>query len=738
MEAGDSPGRDSSGQDAPTRLVSVLMPVAVAAPYSYRVPAAMELAPGDLVAAPLGTRMVLAAVWDDVPDAGLDPARLREITRRYDSPPLPPALRRFVDWVAAYTLTPRGMVLRMVLRVPGALEAEPALPAVRLAGSAPERLTPARRRVLDLLADGLAWSKSGLAGAAGVSPGVIDGLLTTGALERVLLPPSPAALPPDPNHTAPALSPAQAEAAAELAVAAGRSAFSVTLVDGVTGSGKTEVYFEAAAAALRAGRQVLILLPEISLTGEFLDRFALRFGQRPAQWHSDLGPKGRERVWRGVADGSVRAVVGARSALFLPFPELGLIVVDEEHDPAYKQDEGVTYHARDMAVARGHLSGFSVVLASATPSVESRVNADIGRYRRLVLPDRFAEAPMPAIAAIDLRRTPPERGTWLAPPLVAAVNDTLASGGQTLLFLNRRGYAPLTLCRACGHRFNCPNCSTWLVEHRFRGQLMCHHCGHTERRPSACPECGTADSLVACGPGVERVAEEAAARFPEARRVVLSSDMLGGTERLKRELAAIAAGEADIIIGTQLVAKGHNFPLLRLVGVIDADLGLGRGDMRAAERTFQILSQVTGRAGRAGGASRALLQTYMPEHPVLAAIVAGDREAFYDREIAERQAAALPPFARLAAIVVAGPDRGETSAYANALRRAGPHEGPIVVLGPSESPLAVVRGQHRFRLLVQAPRAADIQAMIRAWFAAAPRPRGAIRVQVDIDPQNFL
>jgi primosomal protein N' (replication factor Y) len=721
------------------QTVSVLVPVAVEAPYSYAVRPGLAVAPGDIVAVPLGTREVVGVVWDDPPDREIGHNRLRAIAGKFEAPPLSKEIRRFVDWVAAYTLTSRGMVLRMVLRAPGALVPEAPVTGVRRAGPPPERMTPARARVLARLGEeGFAWSRTGLAAAAGVSASVVDGLVAAGTLATVALPAEPAGAMPDLAYGEPKLSAEQAAAAESLraAVAARRS--SVTLLDGVTGSGKTEVYFEGIAATLAAGRQALILLPEISLTTQFLERFAARFGARPGEWHSEVAPRARERLWRGVADGGARVVVGARSALFLPFRDLGLIVVDEEHDLAYKQEDRVFYSARDMAVVRGHLAGFPVVLSSATPSIESRVNADAGRYRRIALHDRYNQAKLPEIVAIDLRRDQPERGRFLAPPLVAAVGETIAAKEQALLFLNRRGYAPLTLCRTCGHRFQCPNCSTWLVEHRFRGVLLCHHCGHFEPRPDHCPSCGDTESLVAVGPGVERLAEEVADRFPKARTIVLSSDIAGGVQRLRLELSSIEKGEADIIIGTQLVAKGHNFPLLTLVGVVDGDLGLAFGDMRAAERTFQLLSQVTGRAGRAGGHSRALVQTFAPEHPVIAAIVSGDREAFYAREIEARRAAGLPPFGRLAAIVVSGNDRGSAQGYANAFRRAAPVSEAIHVLGPAEAPLAVVRGRHRFRLLVQAPRNADLQAYLRAWLDAAPPARGGLRLQVDIDPQSFL
>jgi primosomal protein N' (replication factor Y) len=724
-------------EDSPKRrVVPVLVPVPTAEPYSYVVPEGMTVGPGAIVRVPLGPRQVAGIVWDGKCGA-VDPKKLRAIEEAFDCPPVNEDMRRFIEWIASYTLSAPGMVARMVLRVPAAFDPEPPVEGLRFTGSLPERMTDARRRVLEHAADGLAWTRSGLAHTAGVSSAVIDGLREQGAFEPVLLPARPIVARPDPGYAAPELTPAQGEAAARLREKASRG-FSVTLLDGVTGSGKTEVYFEAIAAALEEDRQVLVLVPEIALTQQFLERFQDRFGAKPAEWHSDLAPRSRERVWRQVAEGAVRVVAGARSALFLPFRELGLIVVDEEHDPAYKQEDRVFYSARDMAVVRGHIGNFPVMLASATPSIESRVNATQGRYERLVLPARFGEAPLPNVCAIDMRRSPPARGNFLSPALLEEIGGTLERGEQSLLFLNRRGYAPLTLCRVCGHRFQCPDCSSWLVEHRFRGQLVCHHCGHAEPRPDACPECGTLDHLVACGPGIERIAEEVDARFPEARTIVLSSDLMGGVKRLRLELEAIAKGEADIVIGTQLVAKGHHFPNMTLVGVVDADLGLANGDPRAAERTFQLLSQVTGRAGRTGKKSLGLLQTYQPDHPVMRAIVSGDAEAFYEREIAERRTAGLPPFGRLAGVVVSAATRTEAEAHARALRRAAPPASGIEVLGPAEAPLALLAGRHRFRLLVHGERGADMQGFVRAMLAAGPKPRGSVRVQVDIDPQSFL
>jgi primosomal protein N' (replication factor Y) len=745
---------DLFGTPAPgptRRIVSVLVPAPVEVAYSYRLPAGMEAPPGSIVEVPLGPRKVIGVVWDE-PDAPGKPVgdnRLREVERVFDAPRLKPALRRFVDWIGSYYLMPRGMIMRMVLRAPEALEPEAKIRGLRRLGPPPERLTDARRRVIDLMEDGLAWSRAGLAASAGVSSSVIDGLVTQGTLEEVWLDPGKSIEMPDPDFTRIDLNDAQASAANALRAlfdtGAEPDGFSVTLIDGVTGSGKTEVYFEAVAEAVRKGRQALVLLPEIALTGQFLDRFVARFGVKPAEWHSEVTPKQRARVWRGVATGDVRVVVGARSALFLPFSELGLIVIDEEHDAAYKQEDGVIYHARDMGIVRARLGRFPIVLASATPSIETRVNADQGRYRRVVLPGRAAGAELPVIEAIDLRRNLPLKGKFLSPPLLLAIRRTLAQGEQALLFLNRRGYAPLTLCRTCGHRFQCPDCSTWLVEHRFRGILTCHHCGHTQKRPDHCPECGEIDSLIACGPGIERIAEEVAEAFPDAHRIILSSDIHGGAARLKEELAAVARGEADIIIGTQLVAKGHNFPKLTLVGVVDADLGLAHGDPRAAEKTFQLLQQVTGRAGRAAreadapvSNARGLLQTYAPAHPVMRAIVAGDSQAFYASEIEDRRIVGLPPFGRLAAFIVSADDRDSAQTYARALALAAPRAPDIAVLGPTEAPLAVIRGRHRMRLLVKTTKSADLQGYIRHWLSLSPPQRGSVRLQIDIDPQSFL
>ncbi len=730
--------------------VPVLLPVALDQTYDYLLPddlaGSLAVCPGAFVLVPFGPQTRIGVVWDGPfgdPGKPVSDAKLKTVAAALPEVPALPALSlRFAEWVARYTLTPLGMVVRMMMSAPTVFE--PAKPrfGVQLNPGAPEppRMTPARQRAVKAAADGQVRTKAALAAEAQCSNAVIDGLVAAGMLVEVAVPerrfPVPA-----PAHAEVRFSDVQ-ESVAHALRAAADGGFSVTLLDGVTGSGKTEVYFEAVARTLERGSQVLIMLPEIALTSQFMDRFKGRFGCAPVEWHSALSAPERARAWRAAASGEARVVVGARSALFLPFTSLGLIVVDEEHDSSFKQEERVHYQARDMAVARASLGKLPVVLASATPSIESHVNARTGRYRSLALPGRYSGAELPTVTAIDMRKAPPEPGRWLSPILVGAIEETLAEGRQALFYLNRRGYAPLTLCRSCGHRFDCPQCTAWLVEHRYRNRLNCHHCGFSLPPPAKCPTCGAADSLVACGPGVERIAEEVAARFPDARLALLSSDLVPSLVEMREIIKSIETGEARIVIGTQMVAKGHHFPQLTTVGIVDGDLGLGTADPRAAERTFQLLHQVTGRAGRVLDTSRnggrGFVQSYNPDHPVMRAIVTGDREAFLASEIRHRQAGLLPPFGRLAALIVSARDKQLAELFARDVRRHAPPAARIEVLGPAEAPIAVVRGRHRWRLLVKAPRELDLQAYLRAWLGTLPKPPSDLRLTVDIDPYSFL
>jgi primosomal protein N' (replication factor Y) len=723
-------------------IAEIVLPLALDAPYSYRVPEGMAVKPGQIVHVPLGARETHGLIW--AVNEAASGENLKVIRAVSNLPPLSETLRQFIQRVSAYTLAPLGLVAKMAMRDPNAEAHEAPKFGLRLTGQAPRRLTPTRARLIEVAQGGLTHRKRDLAEAAACSTGVIDALLDEGVFEVVPLPSLARAERLDVVPRGPVLNPEQIEAAAYLREATGAGGFSPILLEGVTGSGKTEVYFEAVAAALEIGKQALILLPEISLTPEFVARFEARFGGAPGLWHSGISPTRRDRLWHAVAEGEARVVAGARSALFLPFARLGLIVVDEEHEAAFKQDDTVRYHARDMAVLRAQGEGCPVVLASATPSIESRVNAAQGRYRHLKLEARATGQAMPDLSVIDLARDAPPRGAYLSPKLLAMARETLDRGEQVLFFLNRRGYAPLTLCRSCGQRWQCPQCDAWLVEHRFRRALICHHCGHTERRPIACTSCGAEESLVACGPGVERIAEEVAQAFPEATRIVLSSDFPGGTERLKRELDSVAKGEFRVIIGTQLIAKGHNFPLLTLAAVVDADIGLVSNDPRASERAFQLLTQVTGRSGRSEKPGRGVLQSYQPKHPVISALLSGDHPAFYAAEIANRDAAGLPPFGRLASLIISAKSREAAQGHARLLAEAGHRlmgeqgETRMTLLGPAEPPLALLRGKHRLRLILKAPRAVPLQPFIRAMLVRAGNPKGGARVDVDIDPLSFL
>ncbi|MFI4987972.1 MAG: primosomal protein N' [Alphaproteobacteria bacterium] len=720
--------------------LAVLLPLPLAGAYDYGVPEGMMLAAGDFVRVPLGKREAIGVVWGAATGEVAE-HKLKAVITRLDAPPLPEVERRFIDWVAHYTLAPPGAVLRMAMAAPQALEPpRPTLAYARAprAGHAPGlRLTPARERVLALLEDGPPRIPLELAREAGVSPAVLKGLLVAGALEAVELPPPPPFAEPDLARPGITLSPAQAAAAAELRARVSAGGFSVTLLDGVTGSGKTEVYFEAIAAVLAAGRQALVLVPEIALTQQWLARFARRFGVAPAAWHSELSAVERRVTWRAVAEGHAKVLVGARSALFLPFPDLGLIVVDEEHDASFKQEDGVIYHARDMAIVRARLAGHGVVLASATPSLETVENVRQGRYGVAHMADRHGGAVLPEIAVIDMRRESPGRQSWLSSALRQALAETLQQGEQAMLFLNRRGYAPLTLCRHCGHRMRCPQCSAWLVEHRLIGRLQCHHCGYATSVPSACPACAALGSFVACGPGIERLAEEVASLHPAARVAVVASDTLGGPAEIAELIRQVESHEIDVLIGTQIVAKGHHFPMLTLVGIVDADLGLDGGELRAAERTFQLLSQVAGRAGRELRPGRVLLQTYRPEHPVMTALAAGDQEGFLAAEAAERRKAGWPPFGRLAAVILASHDEKAVDATARAFGRTAPHGAGIAVLGPAPAPLALLRGRFRRRLLLKAARSVNVQAVLGTWLARVEVP-ASVRVQIDVDPYSFL
>lgn len=726
--------------------VPVLVPVPLDGPFDYRLEDGPAPAPGTFVAVPFGRRQTVGVVWDEPAGRRLPDHRLKPLGAALDVPPMPATVRGLIRHTAAETVAPMGAALKLAMSVPAALEPWPTKLAYQPSpGASTEGLNRPRTAVFAALAGSPPLQPAALAKKAGVSTGVVQAMAKDGLLEAVALTERPSWPQPDHARQGVTLTPAQAAAAAQLAQAMAAPEPQTVLLDGVPGAGKTEVYLEAIATALKAGKRALVLLPEIALSAQWLSRFERRFGKPPAVWHSALTAAQRRKTWRLIAEGDVPVVVGARSALFLPLRDLGLIVVDEEHDTSFKQEDSVLYNARDMAIVRARLEGCAVLLASATPSIETATQAGAVMggpeaapgWRHVQLPARHSGALMPKVALVDLRRDRPPRGGFLSPSLRAALRETLAWGEQSLLFLNRRGYAPLTLCRACGHRLACPNCSAWLVSHRLRGRLQCHHCGYAMPAPEHCPTCGAVDMLAASGPGVERLAEELDEVLPGARVAVMTSDTINDARAATEIVGAMEAHKVDVLVGTQIIAKGHHFPDLTLVGVVDADLGLGGGDLRAAERTFQLLYQVSGRAGREERPGRVLIQTHLPEHPVMQALAVGDKDRFLAVELEERRIGEMPPFGRLAALIFSGRDANLVKREARTVARAAPMTDGVHVLGPAPAPLALLRGRYRERVLVKAAADIDLPTWLRAWLQPIKLP-GAIHLQVDVDPVSFL
>jgi primosomal protein N' (replication factor Y) len=722
-------------------IVSVVVATPVAGCFDYIVAEHLSVVAGSVVMVPFGNRRLPGIVLG--PGSGdVAVEKLRCLEDVSVVPALPAALIPFMQRFADWTLSPLGAVAKMILSQPSALAPAALQKRFFRLESLPtkQRMTPARQRVLGALADGAHLTAKDLSVSADVSPAIVAAMAAQGLLgvDHVAQDQPPAVPRCDlPSLT---LTATQAAAAADLSAMIGQG-FATTLLDGVTGSGKTEVYFEAVKTAVQADQQVLILLPEIALSAVWRSRFAARFGVSPVEWHSDVSAAQKRRAWRFALTGQLSVVVGARSALFLPFQNLGLIIVDEEHEHAFKQEDQVIYQARDMAVLRARIENCPIILASATPSLESWVNAGCTgkaqRYRHLPLPERVHGASLPQVSAINLRKTPPERGRWLAPPLVDAMEKRLQDGEQTLLFLNRRGYAPLTLCGACGAKVTCPQCDSWMVAHRLAGRMRCHHCGHETRPRADCAQCGETGSMQACGPGVERLAEEVLWRFPEARFAVLSSDTVGTPKAAESFIESVQAGEVDIIVGTQMAAKGHHFPNLTLVGVVDADLGLAGGDLRASERTFQMLSQVAGRAGRESRPGAALLQTLEPDNPVLTSLMSGDRDQFLAREAAARAQAGMPPFAQLAAVILSAPREDKLNEAMRLLAACRPEFANVDCFGPALAPLAYLKGRHRARFLLRADKTVDLQSILRGWIGAVKLP-AQVRLHIDVDPYSFL
>lgn len=698
---------------------------------------------GSVVRVPLGNRTLYGVVMQGVTQTDVPVQKIKPIDEVADCPPIPLSLLHLVGFVADYYGASPGAVLKMVLSVPDALVPPATTLGYMNTGVAPSgRLTPQRQLVLDTV-DDTPQRLQTIRESTGVGTAVIKGLVQAGALTTTPMPEIWDFTPPDLTHYAQHKAPLtddQHRVVKDLRQSIKTGEFSVTVLDGVTGSGKTEVYFDSLAKTLQQGKQVLILLPEIALSTQWLQRFTQRFGVPPAQWHSDMSPAQRRKTWRAVAMGAVQVLVGARSALFLPFAQLGLIVVDEEHDTAFKQEDGVMYHGRDMAVMRAKLANIPCILASATPSLESLSNVQRQRYGCVVLPSRYGSQDLPTITALDLKQHPPQKEGALSPPLVTAIQQTLDSGQQVLLFLNRRGYAPLTLCRCCGHRLDCPQCDSYLVEHRHkhRGRhLQCHHCGHQTAVVATCPECGDDQSIIAYGTGVERLLEEVSTTFPNARPAVATSETMPTPKHTHDLFNQMESGQVNLLIGTQIIAKGHHFPNLTLVGVVDGDMGLSGGDPRAGERTYQLLQQVAGRAGRGMTAGQVYIQTHTPENPVMQTLLSGDKDAFLAMEMQTRQQSHYPPYGRLAGIIIAGVQESAVESVAADLRKSAPHTPKVRILGPIVPPFAQLRGRHRRRFLVHAMAGEKLQPVVAKWLKNVKIP-SSVGITVDIDPYSFF
>ncbi len=738
------------------KIIGVLLPLPFNDVFDYT--ADDDISIGRLVRVSFGRKEQIGVVKKIGKSSTLDDKKIKPVIEVLPMPPLQPELLKFVDWVAKYNLTATGLVLKMVLCAKGAFEDQKSDTLYKLTGKtlADVKLknSDARWRVIELLRHA-PYSRAEIAKGAGVSQSVIKTLIDNDLLTPFCVPRQKEFLPPRFDFHPVALT-AEQQAAADILCTKCDTGFSVTLLDGVTGSGKTEVYFEAAAKVLRQGRQVLILVPEIALTTQWLARYEQRFGVKPAKWHSALTSNERAETWKAVGENRAKVLVGARSALFLPYADLGLIVVDESHDHSFKQEDVVNYQARDMAVVRAKLENIPIILSTATPDLETVVNVEEGKYDTVVLRSRYAAAELPQIKIIDLKKDKPvkwlpqpepnqnivtpdvrPKPSWLAPELCTALAANLQKGEQSVLFLNRRGYAPLLICRDCGHRIQCPNCTAWLTEHRAGGKLICHHCGYSAPIPNTCPECGSQTGLTACGPGVERIAEEIRARFPQARIEILSSDTAGSFAEISDVIRRMEKGEIDILIGTQILAKGHHFPSLTLVGIIDADLGLFGNDLRAGEQTFQLLSQVAGRAGRGSKKGRVYLQTLYPDNAVLKALVDNDRNRFLALEKQSRQTLHLPPYGKLAALIVSSSDANAAAQTASLLAKTGPTGSEVDVLGPAPAPIFMLRGKFRYRLLLKTFKHINIQDILKKWLGSLNIP-GNVRVEADIDPYSFM
>ena len=725
-------------------IVKVLIPNVINRGYDYRLNESADI--GAFVRVPVMNRQYIGVIVG-AGDSGLDESRIKSVIEIHDLGKLSTPDINWIYKMSDWTLMAPGAVLRLILNVPDAFSAPKMEQLYAFDFNARAKMTDARQSVSDAFSsnDNEPMSINDIVNIAHVSNAVVKTMIKAGLLVSTNV---REIIDGRFNYKyfdtgSVVLNNEQQVAADTIATAISANNFSVHLLDGITGSGKTQVYFDSVLRAYNAGKSVLLMMPEIALTAQFIDRFAKRFGAPPVVWHSNLTSARRRDIWRGVARGDIRIVVGTRSALFLPWQNLGLIVVDEEHDTSYKQEDMGNYQARDMAILRAKIAEFPVVLASATPSVETMYNVALGKYKRLRLTSRFGGAQMPTIETIDMRSNHPEpykisdeeKNGNLSPQLCAEIADTLENKKQVMLFINRRGFAPIVQCKKCGWVAGCPDCSASYNYHKHINKLVCHMCGRMEPVPTICPQCGNNVSMR--GAGLEKIEEEVAAKFPNARTALVSSDTIMSREALERLVHKMEDGEIDIIIGTQILAKGHHFPNLTLVGVVDADMGLFGTDFRAGEHTFQQLFQVAGRAGRGEFPGRVLLQTFQPEHPVVRAICAGDRDEFMTGDMESRRAAQMPPFGQLIAVIVESDKEKTLKKYCEELSRAAPALNGGKIMGPIAAQVYQIRNWYRMRFLVSGNARANLQPIVRAWIDKVKQPINT-RIKIDVNPQSFM
>lgn len=715
--------------------ISVLLPLPLKQSFDYTYDD--PLPKGTFVQVSFGPRQYYGITWGENLGQESPSKTLKPLLKVFENFQLPEVSLKFLKWVSDYTLSPPGQILKMMLPVPDALEEK----GEKLYGlvKSPHRLTLQRQKIVDFLTlSSQPHTIDDLVENTGVSKGIIRTLIKEGVLsaqgER-----SHETFPfsIDKEPEVPHLTKDQCAAVKEIKQSLDSQHFQTILLEGVTGAGKTEVYFEAIDHVLKKEGKALILLPEISLSAQWLQRFTKRFGFRPALWHSHLSHGERKKTFRGILDGTVSVVVGARSALFLPFSDLKLIIVDEEHDGSYKQEEGVIYNGRDMAIVRAQLGQATCLLASATPSLETELNVQSKKYKHVQLMSRYGKAVLPQVQLIDLRKNRMNVQQWISPPLAEALEETFQRKEQAMLFINRRGYAPLTLCQSCGDRITCPHCSVSLVQHKYANKLLCHHCGYIALIPLRCPRCHEEESYKPIGPGVERIYEEVQHLLPRSRCALLTSDHLTTPKKVLEQIERIQRHEVDILIGTQLMAKGHHFPLLTLVGIIDGDSPLSGSDLRASEKSFQLLHQVAGRSGRAHREGKVLLQTYQPEHPVIQALAHHNKTRFSLLETEQRRLHGFPPFGRLAALILSGRKENEVQQTARTLARHFPITEKAELLGPTPAPLTYLRGKHRWRLLVKTSKDFPPQPLLKYWLNLYTIP-SSVHLQIDIDPYSFF